>query len=281
MTTLLDSGRSMGNPRREHDPSAGNPGKERLIDVYSSYFESVPANTDALRNTGYRLRYEVYCVEHPFEDPADSPDGLECDAFDEHSLHSLLMYRRSGTAAGAVRLILPRPGEDATKMPIHHVCRHELLLHDSDRLPRSRTAEISRFAVSKNFRRRTGDRETAVGGHAETEEDPRRLIPHISLGLMRAIVAMAAEAGMTHLCAVMEPALLRLLKRLGVHFNDLGPRVDYHGKRQPCFADLDELLARTWIERREVWEVLTHDGALWPINRALAGSLRSAGVMPQ
>ena len=267
MTALLDSGRPMTKPLRGHNPIKRIPGKERLIDVYSSYFESIPANTDALRNVGYRLRYEVYCVEHPFEDPADSPDGLERDGFDEHSLHSLLMYRPRDTVAGAVRLILPRPGQDAADMPIHHVCRHELLLNDSDRLPRTRTAEISRFAVSKNFRRRTGDREIAVGGHAEAEEDPRRLIPHISLGLMRAIVSMAAEAGITHLCAVMEPALLRLLKRLGIYFNDLGPRVEYHGKRQPCFADLDELLARTWHERREVWEVLTHDGALWPAPR--------------
>lgn len=266
-----------GNP-----PGRRRPEKERLIDVYSGYFESIPANTEELRNIGYRLRYEVYCVEHPFEDPADNADGLERDEFDDRALHSLLMYRARGTAAGAVRLILPQPGagaaeKDAADMPIRAICDHELLVHENETLPRARTAEISRFAVSKHFRRRTGDADSTVGGLDDGEEDPRRLIPHISLGLMRSIVAMTAEAGMTHLCAVMEPSLLRLLKRLGIHFKDLGPRVEYHGARQPCFADLDELLARTWNEKREVWEVLTDDGALWPINRTLAADLEAAG----
>ena len=33
---------------------------------------------------------------------------------------------------------------------------------------------------------------------------------------------MSVREGMTHWAAVMEPALLRLLTRLGIHFNPLG-----------------------------------------------------------
>jgi N-acyl amino acid synthase of PEP-CTERM/exosortase system len=89
---------------------------------------------------------------------------------------------------------------------------------------------------------------------------------------------MAARSGVTHLCAVMEPTLLRLLARLGIHFHNLGPKVQYHGMRQPCFSDLDELLARSWVERREVWELLTRDGELWPVNPRLATAIQ-AGML--
>ena len=185
-------------------------GKERLIDVYERYFESVAADTDDGREAAYRLRYEVYCVEHPFEDPANNPDGLERDDFDQYSLHSLLIHRPSDSVAGAVRLILPQSDQTSTDLPIRKICRQPLLLQDNDDLPRARTAEISRFAVSKKFRRRAGDDKTSVGS-ANDGNDQRRMIPHISLGLMRSVVAMTAQSGMTHLCAVMEPALLRLL----------------------------------------------------------------------
>ncbi len=85
---------------------------------------------------------------------------------------------------------------------------------------------------------------------------------------------------MTHLCAIKEPALLRMLSRLGIHFNNLGPRVEYHGTRQPCYSNLDLLLARTWIERREVWEILTRDGEIWPLNTELVKSLAKTEMAP-
>ncbi len=264
-----------GSARRE---TSGAPKKERLLDVYHSYFDSIPAETQEQRNEAFRLRYEVYCVEHPFEDPAENPDGLEIDPFDDYSLHSLLMHRSSETPVGTVRLILPRPDDDDADLPIREVCAHELLKGHSNELPRAKTAEISRFAVSKQFRRRASDGQTTVGG-VNDNEDPRRLIPHISLGLMQSIVEMAARARVTHLCAVMEPTLLRMLARLGIHFNNLGPRVEYHGTRQPCFSDLDLLLARAWVERREVWEILTRDGTIWPLNTELARSLQDGGLV--
>lgn len=252
--------------------------KQRLLDVYNSYFDSVPVETDEEKHLAFRLRYEVYCVENPFEDPSQNPDGIETDPFDAYALHSLLVHRPSKIVVGTVRLILPRLDDPDVDLPIRTVCRHELLDHDNPRLPRAKTAEISRFAVSKSFRRRTSDDETTVGGYFSEDSDPRRLIPNISLGLMQSIVAMAAKSRISHLCAVMEPTLLRLLARLGIHFHNLGPRVQYHGTRQPCFSDLDELLARAWVERREVWELLTCDGELWPVNPQLASAFQAGSL---
>ena len=61
---------------------------------------------------------------------------------------------------------------------------------------------------------------------------------HLPLGLIKSCVEMSVREGMTHWAAVMEPALLRLLTRLGIHFNPLGSLVEYHGRRQPCWVDM-------------------------------------------
>ena len=84
---------------------------ERLIDAYNRYFEVMLVDDRPdLINEVYRLRYHIYCIEHPFEDPAQFPDQLERDRYDDRSLHSLLIHRPSGVIAGTVRLILPEPG---------------------------------------------------------------------------------------------------------------------------------------------------------------------------
>jgi N-acyl amino acid synthase of PEP-CTERM/exosortase system len=62
---------------------------------------------------------------------------------------------------------------------------------------------------------------------------------------------------------VMEPTLLRLLTRLGIHFDPIGPVIDYHGRRQPCFIPLETLLPRVKRERPDVWGVITRGGQHW------------------
>jgi N-acyl amino acid synthase of PEP-CTERM/exosortase system len=89
---------------------------------------------------------------------------------------------------------------------------------------------------------------------------------------------MSAREGITHWAAVMEPALLRLLTRLGIHFNPLGRLVDHHGRRQPCWADLDVLLRRVYAERPDVWDVITDGGRLWPLTLAHPVAARRARV---
>lgn len=247
-------------------------GDQRLLDLYESYFRVVRADTDALRADAYRLRFHVYAVEHNFERPDDFPDGQEKDAFDDHSVHSLLIHVPSETIAGTVRLILPDPANPIGSLPIDHVCT-EAVLQGSPELPRSTTAEVSRFAVSKSFRRRLGESGSPSGVTEESlraEEQKaadmgdRRIAPHITLGLIQSLVEMSIEHGVTHWCAVMERALLRLLTKIGIHFHDAGPVVEYHGKRQPCYSDLRQLLERVKQERFDVWEILSREGALKP-----------------
>ena len=90
------------------------------------------------------------------------------------------------------------------------------------------------------------------------------MIPHITLGLFVAVVRMSAEHGITHWCAVMEPALLRLLRRFSVRFDLAGSLIDYRGKRQPCVAAVDAILARGYHECHDAWKLATQNGTVWP-----------------
>jgi N-acyl amino acid synthase of PEP-CTERM/exosortase system len=244
-----------------------------LIEYYWRIFEGIEANTPRRREAAYRLRYRVFCLERKIFDPAGFPDGLECDEYDKHSLHALLRHRRSHAIAGAIRLVLHRPGAAAGSLPFHRVCR-DLLAGDPSFLPFETLAEIGRFAISKSFRRRHGDGE--YGGLSEAPAalpEPRRLIPHMTLGLMTTALRLSMPHRIRHVCAVMEPTLLRLLRRFGIRFEPLGQPVEYYGLRQPCYADLAELLARCAVERPEIWRVITDRGRL-----AQGGPIRPTAV---
>ena len=198
---------------------------------YNAHFEVVRADTRQQLDLAYRLRYRVYCVENPFEDPTRCSDGREIDDDDDRSVHTLLIHRRSGIAAGTSRLIMPR-FDSSRPLPIQRIlgsCEldtvHCFQLH--------RTAEISRFAVSKEFRRRCGEERypDAQFPYPPTEPDPaaRRLLPHITFGLLRGILGICLEYDIAVLAALMGPALLRILTRLGLNFEPVGPLVEYHG----------------------------------------------------
>lgn len=231
----------------------------KLRDVYSEYFDVVRADTPELVREAYRLRYQVYCVENAFENPAEHPDGLESDEFDDHSLQSLLVHRASGTVAGTVRLILPQPGRPGLGLPMLTLCR-DSELRSGKLLPRESTAEISRFAISKAFRRRAEDLGATGAAPVLPRGAERRVIPHITLGLMKAVAWMSHEYGVTHLCAVMEPALLRLISRFGLFFTPLGPLVSHHGQRQPCYATVEALGRGVLSHRPEALDLITEAG---------------------
>src|SRR5437588_3429764 len=87
---------------------------------YNEYFDIVRANSPALLDEAYRLRYQVYCLEHPFENAAEHSDGRERDEDDDRSVHSLLVHRQTGVFAGTVRAILPKEVQ-RRPLPIHRI----------------------------------------------------------------------------------------------------------------------------------------------------------------
>ena len=237
------------------------------------------SETDPLREESYRLRYQAYCIENAFEPIAENPGERETDEYDLQSLHGLLVYRATDMVVGTARLILPELNGSAIPLPIRKVCAPQDMAAADARIGSHRVAEISRFAIAKQLRRQAEHHARLASGLAKTDAPAtRRVTPHISLGLMQAVVAMARLGEIRFLYAVMEPALLRMLQCLGIDFENLGPTVEYHGKRQPCYCELDQLLAGTWAVRPEVWEVLTDHGRIWPLHHYRARPLTDAAV---
>ncbi len=232
------------------------PAEETLLQRFNNGLRIVSADTPDLIRKAHQLRYQVYCVEHPFENRAEHPDGLEKDEFDGHSAHSLLVDRPSGEAIGTVRLVLPRADAPERSFASQHLLDHPTLA-DPKRFPPHSTAEISRFSLSKAARRT----KPADGGKEDMAG--RRSGCLMRLGLMQSIVRMSVRHGITDWCAVMEPKLLRMLATMSIHFEPLGPVVAYHGQRQPCYSNIVTLLKRVRRERHAYWELLTEGGALW------------------
>ncbi|ESQ11161.1 MAG TPA: PEP-CTERM/exosortase system-associated acyltransferase [Chromatiaceae bacterium] len=244
---------------------------KELKTLFGRYFEihcNIGSNPKLL-DEALGLRFQVYCIEHAYEEPSEFPDQKETDIYDRRSHHSLLIHRPTGLAAGTVRLIRPNPSNPMGSLPIETLCEQPEL-YDESLLPRETIAEVSRFAVSKAFRRRLEDAPTPTGvgpdwREPEKKEELRR-VPHLSLGLVQAMVCTSAQEGLTHWVAEMEPALLRMYSRLGVHWTKLGQMIEFHGKRQPCYTKLDEMLQRAKRERADIWELITDGGRCMPPN---------------
>ena len=84
--------------------------------------ERVPvelADTPVLCLGLFRLRYQVYCVEHAFE---AGQNGIERDDYDEFALHALARWRETGEVVGIVRLVRPKVPAGDDDFPLQHVC---------------------------------------------------------------------------------------------------------------------------------------------------------------
>jgi N-acyl amino acid synthase of PEP-CTERM/exosortase system len=235
---------------------------------FNKYFDIVPANTDELVYRSQRLRYQVFCIEQNIFDAKQYADQVEKDEYDQRSAHSLLRHKRTDSVAATVRLVLCDNDNPDALFPIEkHLGAR--LYHATDAFPnlsRTSLAEISRFSVSKQFRRRPGEAQLTHCLHEQWQEHPtetgRRFYPHITIGLFKAIIQMSLRNTVTHWYSAMEPSLIRLLTRFEIYFIPAGPVVEYYGRRQPCIASVKEIMDRVYKHRRDIWDFVTEDGQI-------------------
>jgi N-acyl amino acid synthase of PEP-CTERM/exosortase system len=232
------------------------------MDMYDRFFEVRRARTPADRALAHRVRYQVYCLESGFFPPENYPDGEEIDAFDEHSVQSLVIYKPTETAVGTARLILPDPatGDALGSFPFDELCDASPL-YEQKILPRDATAEISRFCLARALR---AEIVRTVASRAGAPLSEREIGLLAKPALIRAVVEMSLAEGITHWCAVMEPWLIRALQQLGVVLEPFGPPVQHHGERQPCYREMAQVLAGIRRERADVWDIVTNRGRLCP-----------------
>lgn len=230
--------------------------KRSIADRFGNCLTVVCANSEDMLDQVFRLRFQVYCLERGFEDAGEHPDGREQDSDDARSLHFLVLDRATGCAMGTVRLILPRAGDELPALKM--IAANERRRLD---LPLAATAEISRFAIAKVLRqpleagwRHADGPALRAGGRYEPAP------PLVTFGLIQAVLMMTLAGEITHIVAMMEPALLRLLQRLGIEFHPIGGPVQHHGLRQPGWAAVARLVDRVKDCRRELWDVATDFG---------------------
>ncbi|MGY6214541.1 PEP-CTERM/exosortase system-associated acyltransferase [Methylolobus aquaticus] len=240
-----------------------------IDEAFNDYFEIVPATSPELKNEVYRLRYQVYCLETGFENPDDYPDGLERDEYDESSIHSLIRHRSTGLYAATTRLILPDPSNPDRPFPIERYAK-VALPGSVGKIDRMHLSEISRFCVSKEFKRRRGEQGSATGLNDQNfnewfaTPDERRAFPHITLALMACITRMSAQYGLSHWFGLMEAPLIRMVALLGIYWTAIGPPVEHHGRRLPCIMPFPDFLAPVAEKSPETLELLSDHGRFWP-----------------
>lgn len=244
--TLVYAKPAFATPANKSRPSA----RTTPEDLFHQMFDVRIAETPEDRELCQRIRYQVYCLEQGWASEVETREDRELDDFDGRAEHVLLRFRANDFPIGTVRLILPDlDAPDAPSLPIQELEPSPLAVDPT--LPHARLGEISRFSVSKEFRRRQGENRYAdvnwTPDERRIQELMMRAVPNVSVGLIRGIFMAAEKHGLTHLCATMEPTLIKLMGRIGIQFVALGPVREYHGLRQPCYctiADVDRAMRR-------------------------------------
>lgn len=240
--------------------------QKTFYQYYWHIFDVVKADSDELRERVFHLRYDVFCKENHFENPVEGAE-LERDSYDGRAHHHLLIHRDSGEDAGTVRVLLPDSDHPQESFPLQNACDHPLLMIDSKIM---NMAEISRFCMAKKFRQRPLDGRILPAYYeveAETDKTSlgqffRRRIPYAPLGLLRMAFETALESNIPDMVIALDPTNFRSMKRIGLSYRVLGPRIDTQGTQQPVVFNIKHVLDNMAMENPECWEIVSDQGRL-------------------
>lgn len=227
--------------------------QSNLADLFATHFEVVPAESEDMLEKVFRIRHQVYCEELGFE--PQRANQLEQDDFDKCAIHCLLLHKPSQTYVGCVRLVLADSQAPELGFPFEQVCGTSVrwAFDSAAGAGRKRYGEISRLAITANFRRPRNFVAASDGAHLlpdARDEASRRLFPSIAVGLYLAVAAMGLSKGLDGVFAMMEPKLARQLSHFGIHCEQAGDAVEHRGTRAPYFISSNSLLDNLKLECR-------------------------------
>ena len=207
----------------------------QLRRIFLEHFMLLIADTPALQDEAYKIRYKVYCQELQYEKGENHPDGLERDVYDRRSIHCLLWHWKSNRYAGCVRLVLPDPRSPQEHLPFEAILpdKYSWFHSASLRFPYGSYGEISRLAITKEFRTRIHcalQFDSAIARQPDPNDDTQ-YFPLIPLGLYLAATSLAVEVGLDRVFALMEARLARHLRRFGITFEQVTDFFEFHGQR--------------------------------------------------
>ncbi len=203
------------------------PSVNRLFD---DSYEVILADTEASRAIHRKVRYQVYCMERGFENPADFPTGEEHDHWDAHAAQFVVRQRDSGAWVAAMRLVLPY----AASFPLETL--HCLTPGHADHIQRRRLGEISRICIIRSPNPHHDNPYLDPGfGHVAPDRESE-----VMLGMLRAITVCGLERGIEHCYLLVTNAFARLLRRIGVLLHSVGVATEHRGLRAPYLIELRE-----------------------------------------
>ncbi len=234
-----------------------------IIDHFNEYFEIVPATSDELKDEVYKLRYQVFCVENKIFNCEDYPSQLESDDFDRHSVHYLIRHRNSGVYAATTRLIPPDANNPEKNFPLEQYCTIDNVAV-MESINRAHLAEISRFCISKAFKKRNNEKNTLAtvssGWQDYPKQEERRTFPYLSLALIACAIKASHENNIHYIYSASQPPWLRFLSAMGINLIKIGPLVDYHGERWPTVIKIADMLDCVAEKNPDIWNLLTNKG---------------------
>ena len=189
------------------------------------------ATSEAQRAAAYAVRYQVYCEEFTcYEPKARFPDHLEHNASDDHSIHMLVRRRSDGVAVATSRLVLTDPAAPTAPLPFEAACSDTLYpwAVPEDASSRRSIAELSRYAILKEFRRHHVDSFTDFENLAQ---------PMLPVAMALFSEAVALQAGIQSIFAVMEDRLAEGARTFGMRLIPIGSPTAFHGMRTPYCVD--------------------------------------------
>lgn len=251
-----------------------------LLDEFNNTFCLDVGDDAYLSLANMKLRYQVWCLENDYFNPADFDEAIESDEYDSRSIYAVVSNKNHNINIATTRVILHDKNKPKTKFPMEKFTM--LRRHERDHLlhaPRETIGEISRFCVSKNFRRRAAEKKT-THGITSADETPqasgKRSFSQITLGLFRGIFSICLQYNLDHLYAFMEPALLRIIRRYGVNFTPVGPCVNYYGLRQPCILSIISAKENAKKTSKEVYDFVCSEQNTTPLQTRFANTSNNA-----
>jgi N-acyl amino acid synthase of PEP-CTERM/exosortase system len=198
-----------------------------------SYFDVVPAFSDALKDEVYRIRHAVFCEELGYEPP--QPDGREIDEYDAHSQHLLIRNVQLGEFMGCTRLVRARPRDPHYPLPFEKTCAATLdrSVVDPAALAREAIGEFSRLAILARFRKRKGEEQPPAGLSKNPRAPLRPRFPYMLASLFLGTVELARLNGIETLFILTEERVARHLRMLGVKIEVVGAPTEHRGPRLP------------------------------------------------
>lgn len=235
--------------------SSGTEIKEK----FQEYFNIAIATKPEQKDDVFSIRYRVYCQEFGWEDKSAFPDEKEHDEFDEQSLHCLITHKPTGIPAACVRLVLTDIAHSSELLPFEKYCQESLdqTFMKQPNLSRNTFCEVSRLAISREFRKRNKESESRYGPiRQDFTLEEQRAFPLLPVAAFLFVGTLAHQIDRQNIFCVMEPFLPRILKLFGLPVQRVGDNVEYHGTRAVHFANTQSGLENLGDELFPIYEMI-------------------------